>query len=56
MGAGSSMSTKGKTRFRTARHDIMRSNKKNATRKARQRAAYDHRQYDGNGEALAVEA
>jgi len=37
------MSRKGKSRTRTARRDIMRSNAANARRKARQ---YDRRQYD----------
>lgn len=37
---------KGKSRTRIARRDIMRSTAKNAARRARQRTAYDHRQYD----------
>lgn len=37
---------KGKSRNQIARMDIMRANAKNAARRARQRAAYDHRQYD----------
>ncbi|OPX73965.1 MAG: hypothetical protein A4E48_02358 [Methanosaeta sp. PtaU1.Bin060] len=47
---------KGKNRTRIARRDIMRSLAKNAVRKARQRAAYDRRQYDGHGETPSVEA
>ena len=44
------MSRKGKSRTRTARRDIMRSNASNARRKARQqaRARYDRQQYDGS--------
>jgi len=49
---------KGKSKTRIARRDIMRSNAKIAARKARQRPAYDRRQYDGHSSdgALAAEA
>ena len=40
---------KGKSRTRTARRDIMRSNAANARRKARE-AGYDKRRYDGSQE------
>jgi hypothetical protein len=44
--------TKGKAHSRGSRLDIMRSNEKNARRKAREKArarakGYDHRSYDG---------
>jgi hypothetical protein len=45
---------KGKTGTRIARRDNGRSNAKIAARKARQRAAYDHKGYDGHGEAVEV--
>jgi len=44
------MSRKGKSRTRTARRDIMRSNASNARRRARQLQArqYDRTRYDGS--------
>jgi len=42
------MSTKGKSRNRMGRRNILRGNQKIAAKKARDRAAYDRKAYDGN--------